>query len=296
MSFNATESSFEGFRLARRAPMALLAWSLAYVAFFVFFFVAAGSSLIDIVTLAEQIERSGEPAMSDLAALMQAYGVLMLWALPLSVLFGAVLNTAIARSVIRPEDRRFGYLRLGKDELRVLAVTVALGLLFFAASIVAFGLVGVVGGLATGLNLPFLWLPALLLGLAAAGGLIWLAVRLSLAVPITFAEKRIAIFDSFALTRGRLWPLLGMAVIAGVLSLLVALLGSVVAAPLNLMFGGVDRLAGGDPAALGQVLATAWPGLLIWVVVNAVLSAAQAAILYAPFSSAYLGIRDAQAR
>lgn len=295
MSFNATESSFEGFRLARRAPKALVAWSLAYVAFFVFFFGAAGGSLIQIITLAEEIERASEPSMSDMWSLMQAYGLLMVWALPLSLAFGAILNTAIARSVIRPEDGRLGYLRLGKDELRVLVVTVALGLIFFVGGIVAFGLVGVVGGLAAGLNMPFLWLPAVLLGLAAAAGLIWLAVRLSLAVPITFAEKRIAIFDSFALTRGRLWPLLGMAIIAGVLSLLVALLGSVVAAPLNLMFGGVDALAGGDPAALGQLLAAAWPGLLIWVVVNSILSAAQAAIIYAPFASAYLGIKGAQA-
>ena len=43
MSFNATESAFEGFRLARRAPMALLAWAAAYIVFFAVFFAVAVS-------------------------------------------------------------------------------------------------------------------------------------------------------------------------------------------------------------------------------------------------------------
>lgn len=39
--------------------------------------------------------------------------------------------------------------------------------------------------------------------------LIWLAVRLSLASPLTFDTRRVRVFGSFALTRGRFWSLLG---------------------------------------------------------------------------------------
>ncbi|AYG95965.1 hypothetical protein D8I30_12860 [Brevundimonas naejangsanensis] len=293
MSFNATESAFEGFRLARRAPWAILAWAAAYVVFFAVFFAVAGSSLIHIVTLAEQIEQSAEPSMSDLATLGQAYGALMVFVLPVSLLFGAVLTTAVARAVIRPEARRFGYMRLGKDELRVLAVTLVVGLIMLGVLIIGMALVSAFGGMAAGMSAPFLILPAVLAGLATAAVTIWLAVRFSLAVPITFAEQKIAIKQSWAMTKGRFWPLLGMAVLAGVMSMLVALLGSIVAAPLNLMFGGLDRLAGAETANVAVLLARFWPGLLIWAVVNAILSSAQAAIVYAPFSAAYLGIKDA---
>ncbi|MNI13882.1 hypothetical protein D3C77_392070 [compost metagenome] len=293
MSFNATESAFEGFRLARRAPWAILAWALAYMVFFAVFFAVAGSSLIHIVTLAEQVEQSAEPSMSDLATLGQAYGALMVFVLPVSLLFGAVLTTAVARAVIRPEARRFGYMRLGKDEVRVLAVTLVVGLIMLGVLFAGMALAGVFGGMAASMSAPFLILPAVLAGLATAAVTIWLAVRLSLAVPITFAEQKIAIKQSWTMTKGRFWPLLGMAVLAGVMSMLVALLGSIVAAPLNLMFGGLDRLAGAETANMAVLLMQFWPGLLVWAVVNAILSSAQAAIVYAPFSAAYLGIKGA---
>lgn len=292
MSFNATESAFEGFRLARRAPVAILAWSLAYAAFFVVFFVVGGRSLIHILTLIEQMKAS-EPSMAELSDLGRAYGLLGLWVMPLSLLFGAVLNTAIARSVIAPGDRRFGYLRLGRDELRVLVVNIAISLIFMAVTLVGMGVAMGLAGAAGAMSLPVLVLPAVLIALAAVGFGVWLAVRLSLAVPITFAEKRIAIFDSFAVTKGRFWPLLGMAVLAGVMTMLVSLLGSMVAAPLNLMFGGLERLTTGGASDLQALLVAAWPALLVWTVVNAVLSAAQAGILYAPFASAYLAFKGA---
>lgn len=293
MSFNATESAFEGFRLARRAPWAILAWAGAYVALCAVVVAVAGTSLLHIVTLAAQVEQSAEPSIGDLMALWQAYGALMVLILPVSLLFGAVLSTAVARAVIRPGERRFGYMRLGKDELRVLAVTLGVGLVMLAVMIAGVGLVSALGRMAASMSAPFLILPGVLAGLATAAVMIWLAVRLSLAVPITFAEHRIAIRESWVMTKGRFWPLLGMTVLAGVMSLLVALLGSMVAAPLKVMFGGLDRLAGAETTNVVALLVQFWPGILVWVLVNAILSSAQAAIIYAPFSAAYLGIKGA---
>lgn len=142
MSFNATESAFEGFRLARRAPLAILAWAAAYVIFFAVFFAVAGGSLINVVTLAEQLQQSAEPSMEEMATIMRAYGALMFLALPLSMLFSAVLSTGVARAVIRPEDGRFGYLRLGLDELRILAAMLAVGLLMLGVTAGGMGVAG----------------------------------------------------------------------------------------------------------------------------------------------------------
>lgn len=291
MSFNATESAFEGFRLARRAPLAILAWAAAYIVFFAVSFAVVGGSLVQIISLAQQIEQSVEPSMSDLMALGQAYGAMVGLALPLSLLFSAVLTAAVARAVIRPEEKRFGYLRLSRDELRILAATLLVGLLMFGVTMGGMLLVSLLAEMAASMSAPFLILPAVLIGLAVLAVAVWLAVRLSLVVPITFAEQKIAIKESWVMTKGRFWPLLGMAVLAGVMSMLVALLGSIVVAPLNLIFGGLESLAGAETTNIAVLLAKFWPALLVWGVVNALLSAAQAAIIYAPFSAAYLSLR-----
>ena len=291
MSFNATESAFEGFRLARRAPMAILAWAAAYIVFFAVFFAVAGGSLINIINLAEQIEQSAEPSMEELMLVFRAYGSMMMLALPLSLLFSAVLTAAVARSVIRPEEKRFGYLRLGRDELRILGATLVVALLMFGVIMGGTVLVSVFVGLAASMAAPFLILPAVLVGLGVAAVAAWLAVRLCLVAPTTFAEQKIAIKESWAMTRGHFWPLLGMAVLAGVMSMLVGLLGSIVIAPLNLIFGGLESLAGAETTNVAMLLVKFWPALLVWGAVNALLSAAQAAVIYAPFSAAYLGIK-----
>ncbi len=224
--------------------------------------------------------------------LMQAYGVIVAWAAPLGLLFSAVISTAIARSVIRPEDRKFGYMRLGKDELRVLGASLIVALTMFGVTFVGFMLVSLVAALAAAA--PALWLAVVLLALAVLAVAIWLSVRLSLVVPATFSEGRIAVKSAFAMTAKKVfWPLLGMAVIAGVMAMLVGLLGSAVAAPLSLMVGGAERMIGMEGASVPSLLSALGPMLAVSLVVNAVMTAAQIVIMYAPFSAAYLQLKGA---
>ena len=123
-------------------------------------------------------------------------------------------------------------------------------------------------------------------------GLIWLAVRLSLAVPMTLDQGRIVIFESFKATRGRFWPLLGMSVIVFIMTMVVSLLGSIVAMPITLMTGGLNSLAAFDGASAAEMLQQSWVAIISWSVINAILSALQLAVLYAPFSAAWQGLRD----
>ena len=291
MTLPATDCAFEGFRLTRRAPKALLTWALAYGVFFTLFFLVAAPNLVTVMSMVTALEGNSNPSIEEIQPLMQAYGAMFAWGMPLAILFSAVMNTAIARSVIQPEDSRFGYLRVGKAELRVLAVNLIVAVITGLAAIVVFAIVSVIAAIA--LTVPALWLVVVLLSLAGLALIIWLTIRLSLAVPITFAEGRIAVKESFAMTRGVFWPLLGMAIIAWVMALLVALLGSAVAAPISLLVGGMDRLAGLENAGVAQMLRVAGPALAVSLVVNAVLSAAQIAIMYAPFSAAYLQLKGA---
>ena len=293
MAFSATDAAFEGFRVVRRRPMALIFWSLFYAAIMVAAFAIMGPNLIGLVSATEQLEKSGTtPTLEDFAPLFQMMGVMFAVLLPLSLIASAMIYAAISRSVLRPAESAFGYLRLGMDEFRVLVVSVVLFLVFMALTILMSGIIGAVIGMTVAAEMPALWLLVVLLVLAAIAVSIWLSVRLSLAIPITMAEKRIAIFDSFAMTRGRFWPLLGMAVLAGVLSMVVGLLGSMVAMPLQMVTGGgMMGLEGLEGENLQVILQAAWPAIAVWILINAVMSALQVAVVYAPFSAAY---RDMQ--
>lgn len=294
MTFPATDCAFEGFRLTRRAPLAVLSWAAAYAVFIGLMFLLVGPHFVTVLSVIAEMQAQGqtEPSPEDVERLAQAYGVIIGWAMPLGLLFSAVISTAIARSVIRPEDRKFGYLRVGKDELRVLGASLLVSLIMFAVTFAGFMIVTV--ATAGAMALPALWLVVVLLSLAIIGLLIWLSVRLSLVVPSTFAEGRIMLKPAFAMTGKKVfWPLLGMAIIAGIMAMLVGLLGSAVAAPLSLMVGGSEQLVAMQGASVPSLLSALGPMLAVSLVVQAVLSAAQIVIMYAPFSAAYLQLKGA---
>ena len=294
MTFPATDCAFEGFRLTRRAPLAVLSWAAAYAVFIGLMFLLVGPHFVTVLSVITEMQAQGqtEPSPEDVERLAQAYGVIIGWAMPLWLLFSAVISTAIARSVIRPEDRKFGYLRVGKDELRVLGASLLVSLIMFAVMFAGFMVVTV--ATAGAMALPALWLIVVLLSLAIIGLLIWLSVRLSLVVPSTFAEGRIMLKPAFAMTGKKVfWPLLGMAIIAGIMAMLVGLLGSAVAAPLSLMVGGSEQLVAMQGASVPSLLSVLGPMLAVSLIVQAVLSAAQIVIMYAPFSAAYLQLKGA---
>lgn len=288
MTFSATDAAFEGFRVVRRAPMSLVFWALFYVVVMAVAFAMMGPSLASAMAAAERLESGGTPTLDDFMPIMNSFGLVFSILLPVSLLSSAVMSAAIARSVLYPTQKALGYLRFGADELRVLAVSVALGIIFIVLMGLIWGMTFALG--AAAVNTPVLWLIVVVFFLVAWAAFIWLLVRLSLAVPMTLAEKRIVLFDSFSLTKGHLWPLLGMAIIAGVMSFVVSMLGSLVLTPIQLMSGGVEKLATVEGLDLIGMLQQAWPAILTYVVVNAIISALQVAVIYAPFSAAYRDI------
>lgn len=288
MTFSATDAAFEGFRVVRRAPISLVFWALFYVVVMAVAFALMGPSLASAMATSERLQSMGTPALDDLRPLFSSFGLVFSILLPISLLSSAVMSAAIARSVLYPTQKALGYLRFGADELRVLAVTVGLGLIFFALTALIWVLTFALG--AAAINAPVLWVVVVVFFLAAWAGFIWLVVRLSLAVPMTLMERRIVLFGSFALTKGRVWPLIGMAIISGVMSVVVSLLGSLIFLPLQMMTGGMEKLATVEGQNLVGMMQQAWPAIVAYVLVNAVISALQVAVIYAPFSAAYRDI------
>ena len=298
MAFSATDAAFEGFRLVRRNPMALASWTLLYLVYTLATLFAAGGMMRSMSVWMEQVEalEAGPPPSSPeaLIPIMESYVAAMshmAWAIPLSLVIGAVLMAAIARAVLTPGTGGFGYLRLGMDEVRVFVVTIVIAILYSIAAGTALVAAAVIGGIAISTMEGWGVLVMVLAVLAAIAFMIWLGVRWSLAVPITIDQKKFAIFDSFAATKGRFWPLLGMAVIAFVMVIIVSLLAGIVTMPISMM-GGMSMFGNmsDDPTEMFRNFNPTNPWMIASSVVNAIVYALTVAVLYAPFSAAYRDI------
>ena len=298
MSFSATDAAFEGFRLVRRNPVALVGWTLLYLVYTLATLFAAGGMMRSMAVWMEQVEAlEAGPAPSSpeaLVPIMESYMAAMshmVWAIPLSLVIGAVLMAAIARAVLTPATGGFGYMRLGMDEVRVFVVTLVIAILYACATAIAFAAAFIIGGIAIGAMEGWGALVMVLAVLAAIAFMIWLGVRWSLAVPITVDQKKFAFFDSFAVTKGRFWPLLGMAVIAFIMVIIVSLLAGIVTMPISMM-GGMSMFGnmGEDPTEMFRNFNPTNPWIIASSVVNAFVYALTVAVLYAPFSAAYRDI------
>lgn len=294
MAFSATESAFEGFRLAKRSPFTIVIWALFYIVITALVIAVAGSSLSEFMQLASRMESGGEPTDAEAMAFLSAYFSMIGLILPISLILGSVSYAAVNRAVVRPSESAFGYLRIGMDEFRVIVVslvlTIVLGLGFGLAGGLIFGVLGAVVSM-MGENAG---IGAILIAVAVVAFIclvIWVAVRLSLALPITVAERRIAIFDSWKLTKGHFWGLLGMSILAWVLCLVVQILLSIILMPiLFAVSGGFENLASLETMQPMEILQTMAPMAITILIFAAIVSALQLAIMYAPYASAYMGI------
>lgn len=297
MAFSGSDAAFEGFRLVRRNPMALVAWTLLYAVVSLLSLFAMSGAIGPLTEWGERMEalEGTSPTPEEVLAAFQGLGQVMLslsWLIPVSLAVSAMLMAAVARAVLNPRAGGFGYLRLGMDELRVFVVTLVLGILMFCAWMALAVLVGVLVGIAGASGANWMWLLVVLGALAGVAAIIWIAVRLSLAVPMTVAENRFAFFDSFSLTRGRFWSLLGMAVIAFVMVLVISLLSWVVTLPLSMMVG-TDVWAGGssDPETIAAALDVTNPWVILSALAEAVIYALTVGVMYAPFAAAYRDLK-----
>ncbi|HXV01040.1 MAG TPA: hypothetical protein VG166_11125 [Caulobacteraceae bacterium] len=189
----------EGFRLIWREPRAVFAWMALWFATF-----SAAAWAVAISPGPARFGGRGD-SLGDIAARFGTFGGLVV------MLFLAVwLVTAVAafRAVLHPAERRWFYLRVGLDEAR-------LGVLTFAAFLVAAALGGAPAYLVLVLASPLMHaVPALTRDIATGGALvtvwidIWLGVRLSLIAVETFSERRFHLSAYWPVTGGRFWYLL----------------------------------------------------------------------------------------
>lgn len=304
-SFSVTSAATAGFGVIGRAPLAVLAWGLVFLVVLIGPMVGLmwglAPQFIELFkAMPDPASTSSDAADQALVAQMMQLQASMMGVNLLSWVGGtlvqAVVAGAVFRAVLRPDQKRWAYLRLGKSELWLALVTLVQGVLFmmayFAVVLIGFILgmiVYLVGSAAGDAGKLVAGLLIVLLVLAAVGALIWGVLRLSMAGPMSFAEGKFLLFESWTFTRGQSGRLLGAAVL--LLLILVALelvVYAIVGVAVFGSWGGikatVETLQGQPPQAW---LHAFWPLAAIATVVLSLLAGFAMALVCAPWAKAY---------
>jgi hypothetical protein len=230
-------ASLEGFRLMARRPGALALWmgcvGLAIVVFIGAVYAASLS--------APQIVRTGGGAILVLGALI-----------PVGLYAGSVVTAAVYRTLLRPGDKGLGFVRLGPDELRLFAVSLILFVAFFALFFTV--LVGGVAIFELAKLRPDFHAPQVTAGYAIVTTIVFLLAftKASLALPMTFVEKRIRVLGSWNLTSPAFLRLLATFTLVLILIVVVAALMFAVQYGLNELTGLPTRAPWGGTLPAGH--------------------------------------------
>lgn len=307
MAFSATRAALEGFRLVGRRPVSILAWAIFYTLVSAAL-IAAGVMFLGSTAVGEIIRNHHNPEWAhnynvespeELWSLFGGMAVGAAVLIPAIIILSVVQLCAVFRAVLRPEERGFAYLRFGGDELRQIGLMILMTLFFgllacgFVAALV-FGLktADLDGGLKAAIGIVG--------GLAFFVLMLVLGVRLSLAQPMTFAQRRVRFFGSWGLTKGKFWPLLGMYILAAIFTIIVYFAGDALARFAAGALGfSMESLFSGDTFAFDidnfsfEQLATVFgAGGLVYVLISMLSGAIQLATGYAPQAAAYRDLAE----
>jgi len=260
MSVHPADAALEGLRTMRRKPVTVLAWA----AFSLVMLPILG--LIAKIVLGEEgraalAGRAGSADPRELLDLITHLGGAMVLLIALALVLGSVLQAAIIRSVIEPRNDRFAYLRLGREEVQLLIVSLitwaaALGVTVIPSGAVVLG-AALLSGAAAG------WF-ATLGALAVIGLSMWVAVRLSLLGPHAFSHHHIDVRAAWIQTHGQFFRLLAMFALTIVLSAVVSIIGATVSGIVgNLISGGMQPAEGGVVANHPRLILTLLANLLL---------------------------------
>jgi hypothetical protein len=290
-----TDFAFAGFGLVRNKPLSVLVWGLLYGLYslvIIGIIVQLGGTAFKELNDMSPSSTSTDP--SEIFAIFGRLALPFSLIIPLSLVFGTALYTALYRAILHPEKSSFAYLRFGMDEIRVILVSIANAFIIIGVYILVIIPVFIVSALAGWLTktIGVEWIGGLLIFLIIIGMIAFLVIfilRLSLNVPQTFDIGKIKIFGGFELSRENVGNyILGM-VIAFVLAIVVIMLSYIVYTV------GLIVIKGGDlesalasfasyPGSVAEILA---PEYFIYLIFSGLIGIIGQTIVQAPMVAAY---------
>lgn len=277
-AFSPSDAAFEGFRLTREKPLAVLTWAAIFAVTIIVAAVLIVSGFAPRLSGAASNLNSTDP--QAMVAVFAKLAPVLVALLAVWVGLSGVIGAAIYRRVLTPADSRNAYLRLGKDELRQVG---ALFICLFAAMIFSIGLELLlilpmrIGEAAAGQRLTKFVAEVLVLVLQ-----IWFGLRLALLPAMTFAVKKIDVVGAWKLTAGQFWRMLGMLTLAITLAAFVYVLITLISTVIAVLISGGDLSvmrqlqapeAGLSPQVTLAVIVYALIGLLTPVVLMVIVQA-----------------------
>jgi hypothetical protein len=203
-SFSTAEAGLEGFRITRENPKAFVCWVLFSFLVSVLGALVTVSMPAEVRSALETLQAEATPTAAQLSEALIAAAPLLVFGLMIQCMMAA----AIYRIIFRHDDGRFGYLRLGADELRLMGLTLLLLLLVIGLLVAVTLAAGLAMAIVYASNAPLAVFIGGLIELLAVGLIVHVVIRLSLAPVITFAERRIALFESWKITKDHFWQIL----------------------------------------------------------------------------------------
>lgn len=281
MTFSATDAALEGFKITRARPAAIAAWAgillASHLASQALAIGALGSRLETFSHMTPFSPMPQDEAMRAMPAMVSLLIILAAVSLPVM----AVLCASVNRAVLRPNEGGFAWLAVGADELRqalvLLSYWLALSLAMIGgivASAVLFSPLSAFGGAGQFAAVFFAMI-------AAAALTIYVAVRLSFAIPATFDRRKFVFLESWGMTGPKQWPLLGSYVVAWLFSLFVSFIVALFGTLIAMEFKGPESGIAADFASLFGLR------LLIAIAFGAVAEALALPLRVAPLAYAY---------
>ena len=294
MAFSASEAAIEGFRIARREPATIAGWSVLQLILGIAVTVVTFPYMRPLMAL-QGLSASGAASQTPaqaMAALEPMLGAIAV-VIPIELVFVTVLSAAVYRAVLRPEDKDLARLRLGGDELRMAILWIELGLFLWAAGALALIVVVIVGGVliaATKGSPTDVLMLVMVAYLFVAAGMVWLAVRFSMAAPMTFATRRVRLFSAWRLTKGRFWPLFGCYVLSFVFMITILIAQTVIGSAVALAMSGgslVQAATSYMHPDYSSLQAYVTPVRVVTLLINALLGGVYWSVALAPAAMAY---------
>lgn len=259
-----------GLRVIQRKPFAPLVWGLVY--FVCAYLPAMLTMALVLPGFSQSLTPGATPDPSRMMAMMAPMQMMNLVQFGFSIIGLALINAAICRAVLEPENDRAFYLRLGAQELwqglvlLVLYILLGVAMVVLMIPMIIIMVVMGVSAMGHGSNALAMIPVVLLFTLIALGVLLYLWLRLSMALPMSFVHRQFRLFESWSFTKGNVLRLFGL----GVLLTLVVLIAEMVVFTLLAVLGfGAFAAAGGlsKIQSFASQPPSAWlPTLAIWAI------------------------------